>query len=230
VKLLLFDVDQTLINTGGAGIRALNRAFKLWWNLENALEGISLGGKTDPGIVREVFIGRRGADADMDGTLGSILETYVTFLREEVARSESYRVLPGILEVLNTLRDRRDVLVGLATGNIEAGARIKLERGNLNQYFTFGGFGSDSESRTAVVRRAADLAAQKVKGAVIKPADTFVIGDTPRDIEAGNENGFISVGVATGNHTMDDLRGAGAAMVVSDFHLDRDYFLSTFMA
>jgi phosphoglycolate phosphatase-like HAD superfamily hydrolase len=229
VKLLLFDVDQTLISTGGAGIRALNRAFKRHWNLDNALDGIHPGGKTDPYIVREVFKGRLGADDGSEAAVGLILDTYLLYLRDEVDKSETYRVLPGIIEILNDLNRREDVLIGLATGNIEAGARIKLERGRLNHYFSFGGFGSDSEDRAALVRRAVEMAAKS--GTVIKPSDTFVIGDTPRDIAAGKENGFRTVGVATGRYSVEELRHAGATLAVSDFRQDRDHFLrSTFMA
>jgi phosphoglycolate phosphatase-like HAD superfamily hydrolase len=229
MKLLLFDVDQTLISTGGAGVRALNRAFRDHLNLENALEGISPGGKTDPYIVREVFRGRMGADAAMGAEMENILSTYLTYLQDEVDKSETYRVLPGIAEILDDLSNRRNVLVGLATGNIEAGARIKLERGKLNHYFAFGGFGSDSEDRAILVRRAAEIAARA--GSVIKPADTFVIGDTPRDIEAGNANGFTTIGVATGRYTVEELRHAGAALVMSDFQQDRSHFFrSTLIA
>src|SRR5262245_65415355 len=119
----------------------------------------------------------------------SILENYLTHLQQEVNTSATYRILPGIDEVLGELTERPDVLLGLATGNIERGARIKLERGNLNQYFAFGGFGSDSEDRTTLVRRAAEIGASR-SGAALSSSDVFVIGDTPRDIAAGREAGF----------------------------------------
>jgi phosphoglycolate phosphatase-like HAD superfamily hydrolase len=230
VRLLLFDVDQTLISTGGAGIRALDRAFKHLLNLDNAMEGITPHGKTDPGIIREIFLARIGHEATMERELESILDAYVSFLRDEVQTSTTYRVLPGITEILESLSIRTDVLLGLATGNIEVGARIKLQRGNLNRFFAFGGYGSDSEDRTVLVRRAAQMAAAQ-HGSTIDPESTFVIGDTPRDIEAGLRAGFKTVGVATGRYTSDELRDAGAGIVVSNFRQDGDHFLrSTFIA
>ena len=120
-------------------------------------------------------------------------------------------------------------MLGLATGNVELGARIKLDRGNLNRYFTFGGFGSDAEDRTELVRRAAVKAADK-KGTPIDNANIFVIGDTPLDIDAGKRAGFQTVGVGTGSYSADQLLAAGATFVVPDFEQGRDYFLrSTFI-
>jgi phosphoglycolate phosphatase-like HAD superfamily hydrolase len=121
------------------------------------------------------------------------------------------------------------VILGLATGNIELGARIKLERGGLNPYFSFGGFGSDAEDRTELVRKASEKAADKY-GASIATSNIFVIGDTPLDIEAGKRCGFKTVGVATGSYSVDELLAAGASFAVKDLERERDYFLrSTFI-
>jgi len=229
MKLLLFDVDATLILTGGAGVRALNRAFKRVFNLESALDNVVLHGRTDPAIIREVFQKRLENAFPPDPEIARILEAYVDFLHEEIQQSD-YRVLPGIIEILEEMSARSDVLMGLATGNVESGARIKLRRGNLNRFFSFGGYGSDSENRTALVRRAAEKAAAQ-RGVPIDVDSVFVIGDTPRDIEAGRSAGFKTVGVATGQYTVDQLREAGADTAISNFRDDRDYFLrSTFMA
>jgi phosphoglycolate phosphatase-like HAD superfamily hydrolase len=229
VKLLLFDVDQTLIYTGGAGLRALDRACAKHLGIENATHGISPHGKTDPAIVREILITRIGSDSTLEIQLQSILESYLLFLREEVPLSPGYRVLPGIVEILREVSERTGVMVGLATGNVELGARIKLERGNLNPYFMFGGFGSDSENRTTLVKKAAEAAVQK-GGRSIEPEDTFVIGDTPRDIEAGKDAGFRTVGVATGHYSVEQLLAAGANIAISDFEQGHDHFLrSAFM-
>jgi phosphoglycolate phosphatase-like HAD superfamily hydrolase len=133
-------------------------------------------------------------------------------------------VLPGILRFLDDFHQRADLAMGLATGNVERGARIKLERGNLNRYFPFGGFGSDAESRTELVRRAAEKGAGLI-GRPVNPDDVFVIGDTPRDIHAGHEAGFRTVGVATSDYSIDDLKAAGADVVLSDFEQDRSQFL-----
>jgi len=223
VKLLLFDIDGTLILTGGAGIHALNRAFREVVGIENAMERVRPHGKTDPAIVREVFTVCESSSQCSD-FMTAILDAYVRFLPEEVRISSSYRVLPGILEFLDEFHDHKDLAFGLATGNLERGARIKLERGNLNRYFPFGGFGSDSESRAELVRRAAEKGARHT-GQQISSEDVFVIGDTPRDIEAGREAGFRTVGVATADYSTHDLNAAGADLVMSDFERDRDQFL-----
>src|SRR5215831_576419 len=176
MKLLLFDVDATLILTGGAGLHALNRTFQKLFNLESAMNGVAPHGKTDPAIVREVFHRWFELQSLSDSEMSRILETYVRFLDEEIAITQKYEVLPGIYEILEQLSSRNDVLLGLATGNIEIGARIKLRRGNLNRFFAFGGYGSDSESRVGLVRRAAEKAVAR-HGTVIPNDDVFVIGD-----------------------------------------------------
>jgi len=222
VKLLLFDIDGTLITTGGAGMRALNRAFCQVVGIVNALDGIRLHGKTDPAIIREVFAVRGDSQHPTD-SLEEILEMYVKLLPEEVQQS-SYTVLPGILRFLEDFQGHPNIAIGLATGNVERGARIKLQPGNLNRFFRFGGFGSDAENRTELVRRAAQNGGRHA-GATIDARDTFVIGDTPRDIVAGREAGFQTVGVATGGYSVRDLEEAGADLVVGDFHGGREEFL-----
>ena len=222
MKLLLFDIDGTLVSTGGAGVRALNRAFCQVVGIVNALDGIRLHGKTDPAIIREVFAAREAPSART--SLDQILEAYVEFLPEEVEQSTQYKVLPGVLSFLQDFHGRPDLVFGLATGNVERGARIKLARGNLNSFFAFGGFGSDAENRTELVRCAAENGARHA-GRDIEPQDVFVIGDTPRDIDAGREAGFQTVGIATGHYSLEQLSAAGADLILSDFDRDRDKFL-----
>jgi phosphoglycolate phosphatase-like HAD superfamily hydrolase len=229
VTLFLFDIDQTLINTGGAGLRALDRACRKLLGLEHAMEGISPHGKTDPAIVREILRTKLQSPTPSSREIAALLDAYLAFLQEEVQTSPTYRVLPGIISILEELNQRPDAIVGLATGNIESGARVKLERGGLNGYFSFGGFGSDSESRTDLVRKAAERAADK-NGGVVSPSNTFVLGDTILDIEAGKRAGFKTVGVATGSYSVEQLLAAGATFAVRDFEQERDYFFrSTFI-
>jgi phosphoglycolate phosphatase len=230
VRLFLFDIDQTLINTGGAGLRALDRACLKLLGLANAMQGISPHGKTDPAIVREIFRVKLQSENPTNANIATVVDGYLAFLREEVDTSATYRVLPGIISLLEDLTRRSDVLLGLATGNIELGARIKLARGGLNDYFSFGGFGSDSEDRTQLVRRAAEKAAAK-NGGSIAPSNIFVIGDTVLDIDAGKRAGFKTVGVATGSYSVEQLGAAEPTFVVNDLEQGRDYFLrSTFIA
>jgi phosphoglycolate phosphatase-like HAD superfamily hydrolase len=223
VKLLLFDIDGTLVTTGGAGARALNRAFCQVVGIVNALDGIRLHGKTDPAIVREVFAVRGNSHQAAD-SLEEILEMYVTLLPEEIQRSDSYTILPGILRFLEDFQEHPDLAFGLGTGNLERGARIKLDRGNLNRFFPFGGFGSDAENRTELVRRAAQNGTRHA-GVTIDSHDIFVIGDTPRDVNAGREAGFRTVGVATGDHSIRDLEEAGADLVLANFQSGREALL-----
>jgi phosphoglycolate phosphatase-like HAD superfamily hydrolase len=223
VKLLLFDIDGTLVLTGGAGVRALNRAFIEVLGVPYAMERIRPHGKTDPAIIREIFE-VCGDSRPCSDFMTDLLDAYVRFLPEEVNSSPTYRVLPGILRFLEDFHGHSDLAFGLATGNVERGARIKLERGNLNRYFPFGGFGSDSESRTELVRRAAEKGARHA-GREVKPEDVFVIGDTPRDVDAGREAGFRTVAVATSDYSVEDLKSAGADVVLSDFERDRNPFL-----
>ena len=229
MKLFLFDIDQTLINSGGAGLRALDRACQKLFKLEKAMDRISPHGKTDPAIAREILRVRLGSESAGNGEIAAILAAYISFLKDEVQASPTYTVLPGIVSLLDELLPRHDVMLGLATGNIELGARIKLDRGGLNRYFTFGGFGSDSEDRTELVRRAAEKATDK-NGAPIDAAHVFVIGDTPLDIDAGKRAGFKTVGVGTGSYSVDQLLASGATIAVQDLQQGRDYFLrSTFI-
>ena len=223
MKLFLFDVDQTLVNTGGAGLRALDRACSELLSIENAMAGIDPSGKTDPAIVREIFT--RLGIAHHDGVrIETVLEAYLAFLREEVEMSKKSHVLPGIMGILDEISARPNTMLGLATGNIELGARVKLQRGGLNRYFSFGGFGSDSENRTELVRKAGEAASRR-HGKSIQPEDIFVIGDTPLDIAAGKGAGYKTVGVATGRYSTVLLHEAGATFVISNFDQGRDQFL-----
>lgn len=221
MKLLLFDIDMTLISTGGAGIRALESAFRLVADRPRALDGVRPHGKTDPAIVREACAGQ-GLEVSPE-LVDRILDAYLTFLGGEVRRSPTYRVLPGVVALLERLAGS-GVVVGLATGNIEHGARIKLERGALNRFFDFGGFGSDSEDRAEVVRTAARRGRESA-GVDIAATDTFVIGDTPMDVAAGRTAGFQTIAVASGSYRPEELEQAGADWVLPDFDTGRDQFL-----
>jgi len=232
VKLLLFDVDQTLVSTGGAGVRALDRAFQKLFSIENAMAGILPHGKTDPGIIREIFnnLPKDSVSVGIPTSFKPILDAYLEFLQDEIDRTASYTVLPGISRLLTDLSVHSKVLLGLATGNVEAGARIKLTRGNLNQYFLFGGFGSDFENRAELVRHGAEIGSKLALarwGRRFQPDEIFVIGDTPLDIAAGRESGLRTVGVATGKYSVTELDAAGATVSVSDLDQGRDQFLRT---
>ena len=210
-------------------MRALDRACLQLLGIPNAMQNIHPHGKTDPAIAREIFRVRLNQTTPANGQIESILEAYLSFLKEEVRLSPNYRVLPGIISVLDESLSRKDIMLGLATGNVELGARIKLDRGELNPYFTFGGFGSDSEDRTELVRRAAGKAALR-SGAPISSSETYVIGDTPLDIDAGKRAGFKTIGVATGSYSIEELMDSGAMFAIQDFEQGRDQFLRSVLS
>ncbi len=208
MHLVLFDVDGTLLLSGGAGAAALNVAFGDIYGIPNAMRHVQPHGKTDERIVQEMFrsfLGRCGSPAEVR----ALLRRYVEVLPETVSDSRNFHLMPGIPGLLVRLREREDVLTGLGTGNIERGARIKLERGGLNPFFPFGGFGSDSAERAELLeagfRRGAGIAQEKFPGASIR---CWVIGDTWRDISAGRACGARTVGVATGGDSLHGLASA----------------------
>lgn len=199
--LLIFDVDGTLINSGGAGLRALNRAFKLLYNVEDAMGVVNPHGQTDIAIVEEIFV-KKILRKPQDEEVRKVLKYYVTFLKEEVTASQGYRVLDGVKDTLEYLYSSNGFVLSLGTGNVQEGARIKLERGDLNKYFPFGGFGDDDRERWKILRKAYDRCVE-LHG--MAPDAVFIIGDTPLDIKAGKTAGFKTIGVASSIYSMEEL-------------------------
>lgn len=214
-KVLLFDIDATLLKTGYAGLRALDRAFHRLYGVPKATDGIRPAGKTDPLIVREM-VEKRLPGLDPDQEIPRVVELYVEYLAEEVEVSPGFQVMPGVPELLEALSRLPGILLGLATGNLEKGAYIKLRRAGLGSYFSFGGFGSDSENRTEVVRAAIRRARDRLKGEVTADS-VYVIGDTPRDIVHGREAGARTVAVATGGSDMEELARYEPDYLFEDF-------------
>ncbi len=202
VKCALFDLDGTLVSTGGAGAEALDRAIEQLYGIANAMRAIDPQGKTDPRIIREIFAQNLKRDCGPN-ELFAVQKLYLEFLREECANADKYQVLNGVRELLEQLQNK-NVLLGLGTGNIEAGARIKLERADLNTYFPFGGYGSDSEERSELLRIGAEKA-EKHGQVNLRPDNIFVIGDTHRDILAAKKAGFKVIALASGNSTVREL-------------------------
>jgi len=207
IKAVLFDIDGTLLVTGGAGAVAWQRAFLELYDIEANVEEHTRAGMTDPEIAAIVFrevIGREGSAAEHAEAIAG----YLSHLQQAVEDSEGYRVMPGIEELLPRLTEE-GVLLGIVTGNIEAAAHIKLARGDLNRYFAFGGYGSDSRDRTELTKKALERGAE-VSDHPLDPAETIAVGDTPRDVKAGHGAGIRVVGVATGSYAVDELTDAGA--------------------
>jgi phosphoglycolate phosphatase len=195
-RLILFDLDWTLIYSGGAGVRALDRAFEKRHRIPHAMQKVTVDGKTDPAICREmieVLLGRPAATDEV----AALCQDYLRELAIEVPAATGYRVLPGVPELLEALHREPAVLIGLGTGNLIRGAEIKLARADLMKYFAFGGFGSDAEERADVlrtgVRRGEELA-----GAAFPARDVWIIGDHLRDVKAGKAIGATTLAVASG--------------------------------
>ncbi len=204
--VLLFDIDGTLVTTGGAGRRSLERAFELLHQRRDACSRISFSGMTDRSIARQgleaigVAVTEPGIDA--------LLAQYVECLRDEVQRVpvEKYRVHAGMREAVKAGLDA-GMAVGLGTGNVRAGAEVKLARVGLYEHFSFGGFGDDHELRPELIRRGAERGLEKLK---VQEARVVIIGDTPKDVSAAQAIGAQSIAVATGGFTVEALKEAGA--------------------
>jgi phosphoglycolate phosphatase-like HAD superfamily hydrolase len=206
-RAVLFDIDGTILVTGGAGGVAWRRAFAEQHGVDVDIGEHTDAGMTDPEIATIIFrevLGREGSPEERARAIAG----YLSHLPESVAESDGYRVMPGIEPLLDRLIDA-GTLLGLVTGNVEAAAHVKLSRAGLNRFFSFGGYGSDSADRVEVTRAALGRA-EMVSGGTLDDAACFSVGDTPRDVSAGHGAGIRVVGVATGSYTVEELGQAGA--------------------
>ncbi|MEK6712189.1 MAG: HAD family hydrolase [Nitrospinota bacterium] len=222
VHLILFDVDGTLLLSGGAGARALDDAFRDLFGQPGAMRKVRPHGKTDPAICQEMFrahLGREGTAEE----LARLMARYLELLPGCVTASRNFHLMPGIPGALEALAARADVVLGLGTGNFERGARIKLERGGLNGYFPFGGYGDDSQDRVALLeagfRRGEERLRRRHPGA---RAARWVVGDTWRDVQAGRACGARVIAVATGGDTLHGLAGAAPDHLFADLRREGD--------
>jgi beta-phosphoglucomutase-like phosphatase (HAD superfamily) len=212
VAAILFDIDGTLISTGGASDRAWRRAFAELYGIDVGVGDYTGKGVTDPVVGLTSFRGAIGREPSGE-EMARLMALRLRYLPDEVASSTAYRVLPGVEDLLHQLtNDGR--LLGLITGNVEAAAHIKLARANLNPFFSFGGYGSDASERADVARTALERA-NLVSGGKLDRDRCLAIGDTPVDIEAAHAAGIRIASVATGEYGVDDLRTAGADHVLA---------------
>ena len=210
-QAVLFDIDGTLISTGGASDRAWKRAFKELQDVDVDVPAVTGKGVPDPEVGRVVFekaIGREPTNEEVE----ALMRRRLDYLPEEVENSPGFVVKDGAVELLEKLQ-ADGILLGLTTGNVEEAARIKLARADLNRFFSFGGYGSDSPDRTELTEYALERATE-LYGEGFDLANCFSCGDTPRDVEGGHGAGIRVVGVATGEYTVEDLVAAGADAVV----------------
>ena len=213
IKSVLWDIDGTLLTTGGAGAVAWQRAFGELYDVEANIDEHTRAGMTDPEITEIIFhdvVGRPGTPEEH----AAVVAKYLEYMPDAVAESSGYEVKPGIAAILARLADE-GVVQGIVSGNVEPAARIKLERGDLNKYLSFGGFGSDDRDRTKVTERAIERGGEAA-GAPLDLSATISVGDTPRDVSAGHGAGIRVVGVATGSYSIAELQEADADWALSD--------------
>jgi phosphoglycolate phosphatase len=210
-RILLFDIDGTLVSTGGAGAVAWKRAFDELYGIPADIGEFTDAGMTDPDVGAKTFeavMHRKATPRE----LAQLVQRRLEHLPEAVAESEGYRVLPGVPQRLKQL-SREGHLLGIITGNGDGAAAIKLARGDLNRWFTFGAYASAGVDRAGIVRRAVERG-EAMLGEDVRNADIYVIGDTPRDIEAAHAVECTAIAVATGHYDREALLEAGADHVL----------------
>lgn len=212
-RLFLFDIDGTLITSGGAGEGALKDAMKSRFGVEEDLEGIVLAGSTDARIAAEL-LGKAGI-AHTPENAAALLDEYLHHLPRRLA-DHNGRILPGIVELLEALAARPDCVLALLTGNVVRGAEIKLTHFGVWHHFEFGAFSDDHHDRNELGKFARARATDR-HGIEFPPEKIYVIGDTPRDIECGRAIGARTVAIATGIYGEGALAGHSPDFLFKDF-------------
>jgi phosphoglycolate phosphatase-like HAD superfamily hydrolase len=216
VKLILFDIDGTLLLSDGAGRRAINRALREVFGTSGPQE-YHFDGKTDPQIVRELMRLAGRADKHIDARMATLLARYLQILREELRSTVHHpRTLPGVPQLLDALESQPNVILGLLTGNLEQGAKAKLEAVGLDpKRFRVGAYGSDHEQRPELPAIAAERTKRQL-GIDLTGDAVVVIGDTPADLTCGKALGASAIGVATGRFTVEELQQHAPMAVFQD--------------
>jgi len=225
--LLIFDIDGTLTYSDGATSRAFRRAFARLMGISSAPDVRLPAGKTDPQIFREMLGAARVPATDFPILFGGFKELFLPILREELAKATGARLLPGVRDLLMTLSQDGRFALALGTGNIEDSAREKLRIHDVDHFFRVGGYGSDSEDRSQVLQIAIRRSEQHWN-TLFRLSDTWIIGDTPRDIAAGKSVGANTLGVASGAYPKADLVAANPDAVLDSLE-DRRIFFDTIL-
>ena len=210
---ILFDVDHTLLYSGGAGGLAMGRAFHQLHGIENAFRNIEGSGRTDWSILKRGLQTHDLFDeaGDFNATIASFIDAYVEHLATTLRQAPGGHIKAGVPQLLDALAQRDDVQLGLATGNFKRTCLLKLEYYELNAHLREGGFGEDAEDRGDMVA----CAIKRVSNGS-EPDNIWVVGDTPRDIQAAQANNVRSLAVATGDNSLDELIAAGADVALKD--------------
>lgn len=209
---VLFDIDGTLIITGGAGAASWRLAFDELYGIPADIGQFTDTGMTDPDVGRKTFeaVMHRAPERK---EITRLLERRLFYLHQTVEESEGYRVLAGVEELLPKLIDD-GYLLGIVTGNLEAAAHIKLHRARMNRFFSFGGYGSDATDRGELTRIALRRATL-VYGETVTPEQAIAVGDTPNDVEGAHAAGMKCVGVGSHHFNVEQLHEAGADYVIA---------------
>lgn len=212
-KVIFFDIDGTLLNTGGAGQKAMERALTHDFEIDFPFEGVLTAGRTDRGIAVEIF--ERYNVEDTPENRLRFQEAYLSHLPAALAETPGL-LLPGVRHLVEQLAELETLTLSLLTGNYARGAWIKLGHYRLDHFFVSGGFGDDHADRDDVARSALETVATNTQRPV-DPADTMVIGDTPADIKCARAIGATAVAVATGHYSADELNACSPDYLFEDF-------------
>lgn len=221
-RLILFDIDGTLLVTGGAAKRAFVRAVQDTYGVVGRLESFPFDGKTDPQIIRVVLKEAGVAGPVIEERLWECLRLYVHYNEEELPRATKAVLYPGVRDVLELLSKDERVTLGVLTGNVKEGAKQKLAMFDLARYFAFGVYASDSADRVELARLALQRA-EEVTGHRFEPQETYIIGDTEYDISCSRAIGAHAVAVATGNSGVERLGSFGPDLLFRDYSDPRGF-------
>ncbi|MGB2694086.1 MAG: HAD hydrolase-like protein [Dehalococcoidia bacterium] len=211
---ILFDIDQTLLYSGGAGSRAMRQAFAQLYGIEDGFKRVEFSGRTDWSILRNAMQQHGLLDGHDEGhfrqEMARFQERYYELLPVALRQAEGGHAMPGVSELLDALSEHSEARLGLATGNFRRAASLKLSHFALDRHLTEGGFGDDAEDRGALVGKAIERVSGSDAGTV------WVIGDTPLDVQAAQANNARALGVATGPCTVAELLAVGASAALED--------------
>lgn len=203
-RLILFDIDETMISSDGAGRRALSRVLKEELQVDPKHTNIVMSGKTDPQILTEILTSHEMPAQEIPAAVTKLIEMYLETLEEEISASKYYIMHEGVNQLLEAIANEPAMYIGLLTGNVERGARMKLAHFDLNKHFTFGAYGSDSADRLELPAVAAKRA-QELFGTAFTPQEIVIIGDATNDVRRAKGYGAKSIAVNTGKTSWQDL-------------------------
>lgn len=215
MKLVLFDIDGTILTSRGVGRKAIASALHHVSGISVTSDGVSFAGRTDPQIMRDLLRAGGLSKNEIENVFCECMDSYVAILMRTLI-PEMITILPGIQGLIRTLHGRSDIALGLLTGNLKDTAFLKLHAAGLGSYFSFGAYGSDREDRNELPHVAADRAALAF-GSPLAVEKTVIVGDTPNDIECAAQYGARSVAVCTGVFSRSELAQCDADLLVDDF-------------